>query len=83
MADPFSVEEMSEWICGARGCYERPSIASGKWRWAADHWQHHHDYPAGHIPAMKCECSSRVRMVGDGCKSCNPDFERSLGEDGE
>lgn len=39
------VPEADGWYCE---CGETPDLSS-KWRWAGDHWQHHHGYPIGHI----------------------------------
>lgn len=31
----------------------------------------------------KCKCSFRIRMVGDGCQYCNPDYNADLEKDAE
>ena len=43
------LEEASEWVCCE--CGERGNPSSSKWRWNGDQWEHHHEYPIGHVLA--------------------------------
>lgn len=57
--NPHAMDD-PRWVCSVPGCGARPVEAfsvlspdkAGRWRWAGDHWQHHHGYPGGHIAAV-------------------------------
>lgn len=34
----------------------------------------------GVMKMSECECSMRIKLVGDGCQYCNPKFHASLSE---
>ena len=38
------------WICTGLNCGKRPFEGGmAHWRWDGRNWQHHHDYPVGHL----------------------------------
>ncbi len=44
-----AIKDAPNWICEC-GKVCNPMGEDGEdWRWAGDHWQHHHGYPIGHI----------------------------------
>lgn len=40
--------EATEWVCE---CGERCDPCSPKWRSTGSAWEHHHEYPMGHVRA--------------------------------
>jgi hypothetical protein len=41
-----------DWLCTGEGCGKRPfQDGPGRWRWDGENWQHHHEYPVGHVHA--------------------------------
>ncbi len=73
--DIFTTEELDKWACGS--CGQTPDPLSDRWRWAGDHWQHHHGYPAGHIPAelIKSQRKPRLFYWEDGVDAWCPSEE--------
>lgn len=41
-------------------CGERPSISDARWRWNGFAYEHHHDYPVGHVLAVSDEQFERM-----------------------
>ena len=49
MNDPTPQPTEDVWRC--EQCGEAADPVSAHWRWTGEIWEHHHGYPAGHIPA--------------------------------
>lgn len=43
--------ESKHWYCTS--CGEQCQALSAKWRFNGDEWEHHHDYPMGHVLAER------------------------------
>lgn len=42
----FHIDNARDWLCD---CGERVNPFSSKFRWDGENWQHHHNYPMGHV----------------------------------
>ncbi len=56
-ADETMRDAVKAWLKDARNwhcpkCGEYPTAMDGAWRWNGHAWEHHHDYPVGHIEAI-------------------------------
>lgn len=69
-ADRANARMNGMWRC--QGCGEAV-VTDGRWRWTGDRWQHHHDYPVGHVDAISAPTWSLhamrayVKLVARGC----------------
>jgi len=78
--DPF--EDIHNWLCD---CGMRGRLADSAWRWNGTCWEHHHGYPAGHMPTRRvpfdrpCEgCDEYLEKPG-ACEHCTRNIEGIIG----